>query len=151
MSMPLLLENALLTNLKGWDFKLRGLRSPCIHHLNFHFLKNSAPETRSSGSARSFKQFYYASLSPASPCISGLLPNWVLSLSTKLLSFNPLLGVKKFGNTPVLKPTTGTPLVSRYSKVLYKSKIDFQPAHTTATRLFVNSSKSALTSHSSPK
>jgi hypothetical protein len=62
---------------------------------------------------------------------------------TDALHFYPESGVKKFGNYFVLYPTTGTPYVSRNSRVLGISNIDFAPAHTTATGVYPNSIKSA--------
>lgn len=41
--------------------------------------------------------------------------------------------MKKLGKCLVLYPTTGTPCVSKYSKVFGMSKIDLAPAQTTAT------------------
>jgi hypothetical protein len=50
---------------------------------------------------------------------------------------------KNSGNFSVLYPTTGTPSVSRSSRVLGTSKIALQPALTTATGVILNSAKSA--------
>ena len=51
--------------------------------------------------------------------------------SSRTLTFSPLPREKKAGNSPVLYPTTGTAIVSRYSNVAGKSKMDLAPAQTT--------------------
>mmetsp|Transcript_11870 Transcript_11870/g.19494 ORF Transcript_11870/g.19494 Transcript_11870/m.19494 type:complete len:227 (+) Transcript_11870:311-991(+) len=69
------------------------------------------------------------------------------SVSHTVGTGSPEDGVKKAGKVLVLKPITETPCVSKYSRVLGKSRIDFAPAHTTATGVRPNSVRSAETSH----
>mmetsp|Transcript_34769 Transcript_34769/g.90188 ORF Transcript_34769/g.90188 Transcript_34769/m.90188 type:complete len:236 (-) Transcript_34769:241-948(-) len=64
---------------------------------------------------------------------------------------HPDLVVKNAGNSSVPYAKTGTPSVSSTSSVRRMSKIDFTPAHTTVTPVWLNSVRSALTSiESSP-
>lgn len=55
----------------------------------------------------------------------------------------PDLLVTKSGNSSYLYVITGTPIVSRYSKVLGMSKIDLIPPDTTLIRVYDSSVKSA--------
>jgi hypothetical protein len=61
----------------------------------------------------------------------------VCSLSAEKNDGNLLFGPKVM---------TGTPCVSRYSRVLPMSSIDFTPAHTTATGVLPRVARSALMS-----
>ena len=63
-------------------------------------------------------------------------------------AWNPLLDEKKAGKSleSELNEATVTPSVSRYSSVRSISRMDFTPAHTTATGVLPSSVKSALTS-----
>lgn len=85
-----------------------------------------------------------------SPVYIFSLSNYAWITSAAYLSFSttpeflyPLSDTKKAGKFVYLNPKTGTPWVSKYSKVLGISKIDFAPAETTATYVLPNSLKSA--------
>ena len=58
----------------------------------------------------------------------------------------PEEGAKKAGKNLLPKVTTGTPSVSKYSKVFGISRIFLTPAETTVTGVLPNYLKSALTS-----
>mmetsp|Transcript_36010 Transcript_36010/g.87018 ORF Transcript_36010/g.87018 Transcript_36010/m.87018 type:complete len:215 (-) Transcript_36010:151-795(-) len=59
----------------------------------------------------------------------------------------PLLGLKKAGKSSVSYPMTGTPRVSRYSRVRGMSRMLLAPAQTTATGVLPSSVRSEETSH----